>query len=140
MVAFFDYKIAAGNNNAAGLVNIGTITPSSGILFPEPVARPNYTPGVHKIRLDGLDYQAGYASHVWMMPFLDWRHYDHLRTTYCAGGYSGKVTIRTRYMLVSYANYNAILHLPPPDQILDKNVGWGYNNYIPLTFTRLVAL
>lgn len=140
MPVFQDYQIAAGHNNAAGLVNIGAITPSSGIPFPEPVARPNYTPGNHKIRLDGLDYVTGYAAHTWLMPFLDWRHYAYLQTTYCAGGYSGLVTIRTRYMSVAYANYNATLRIPTPDEILDKNVGWGYNNLIPLTFTRLVAL
>lgn len=137
MPAFTDYQIAAGHNNAAGLVKIGLIVPSSNIAFTEPVARPNWNPGIQRIRLDTISYSAGYRSQVWSMGFLTYAQYDYLLSTYCGGGQSGKVTVRTRYRTTSYANYNATLSVPIPDEL--QNNGQGYQQ-VPLTLKKLIAI
>lgn len=137
MVAFQDNKIAAGWNNAVSLTNIGLIVPSSHIAFVEPIARPNYNPGIQRIRLDALTYSAGYPSQTWLMGFLSFIHYDYLLSTYCGGGQSGKVTVRLRYRNHAYANYNAILNVPIPDP--SQSTGQGYQN-VGLIFRKLIAL
>lgn len=137
MVAFQDNKIAVGWNNAAGLVNIGAIVPSSHIAFIEPIARPNWNPGVQRIRLDGLTYSTGYPSQVWLMGFITFQQYDYLLSTYCGGGQSGKVTVRVRYRNHAYANFNAIMSIPVTDQL--SATGQLFQN-VPITFKKLVAL
>lgn len=137
MVAFFGYKIAAGNNNAVGLVNIGSIVPSSHIAFIEPIARPNWNPGIQRIRLDALTYSAGYPSQAWVMGIVTFQQYDYLISTFCGGGQSGKVTITTRYRNHSYANYNAVLNVPIPDSF--QSTGQGFQN-LQLIFRKLIAL
>lgn len=139
MPAFQDNQIAAGHNNTAGLTNIGLIVPASHIAFPEPVVMPYHNPGILKIRTDGAVATIGFPSQVWMMPFLTYTHYDYLLETYCGDGYSGKVTIRTRIRKNPYANYNATLVVPTPEELLNSNVGWGYQQ-VPLTMKRMVAL
>jgi hypothetical protein len=137
MVAFQDYKIAAGYDNAGGLVNIGTIIPASNILFPEPIARPNYTPGQRNVRGDGRLYMNGSASQIWLMTRITFAQWDYAKETWCEGGYSGFVTIRTRYVVKTYSNYNAVLTLLSESE-LDGD-GIGYKN-VPFTFTRLRAI
>lgn len=137
MVAFQDNKIAAGNNNAVGLVNIGLIVPSSHIAFIEPIARPNWNPGIQRIRLDALTYSAGYPAQVWIMGIVTFQQYDYLLSTYCGGGQSGKVTVRLRYRNHAYANYNAVLHVPVPDTF--QSTGQGFQN-LQLLFRKLIAL
>lgn len=137
MPVFFDYKIAAGNNNAGGLTNIGSIVPSGNIAFMEPIARPNWNPGIQRIRLDVVTYSGGYASQVWVLGFCTFAQYDKLLADYCGGGQSGKVTIRTRYRNHSYANYNAVMHVKIPDPF--QSTGQGYQN-LELTFRKLIAI
>lgn len=137
MPAFQDYKIAAGHNNAGSLVNIGLIVPSSHIAFIEPIARPNWNPGIQRIRLDVITYSAGFISQKWVMGILTFQQYDYLLSTYCGGGQSGHVTIRTRYRNHAYANYNATLHVPTPDEL--QSTGQGYQ-IVPLTFRKIIAL
>jgi hypothetical protein len=137
MPAFTSYSIAAGHNNAAGLVVVGLIVPSSHIAFFEPVARPSWNPGITRIRLDAMNYQAGYDSQEWLFQFMTFAHYAYFRTTYCGGGYSGKVTIRTRYQTASYFNANAIASLPLPSQL--QSTGQGYQN-VPVVMRKIIAL
>jgi hypothetical protein len=137
MPAFQNYQIAAGWNNAAGLVNIGLIVPSSHIAFVEPIAKPNWNPGIQRIRLDGLSYSAGYSSQTWTLGFVTLQQYDYLLSTYTGGGQSGKVTIKTRYRNHAYANYNAIMSIPIPDEL--QATGQLYQS-VPVTFRKLVAL
>lgn len=134
-----DYQIAAGYNNAAGLVKISSITPSSDIPFVDPKAYNGYNPGILKIRGDGTTFYAGYGSDVWTMGYLTVAQYTYLQTTYCggAGSFTGKVTIKTRIGTVTYANYNAILNLPVPDQ---TEFLAGFFTNVQLRFTRMVAL
>jgi hypothetical protein len=137
MPAFFDYKIAAGWNNAGSLTNIGAVVPSSNIRFFEPVARPSWNPGTIKIRLDALTYVAGYPSQVWLFQFMTFAQYAHFRTTWCGGAYSGKVTIRTRYQNANYFNANAIAILPVPDSF--QATGQGYQN-VSVLMRKIIAI
>lgn len=134
-----DYQIAAGYNNAAGLVKISSITPSSDVPFVDPKGFSGYTPGALKIRGDGTTFYAGYGSTVWSMGYLTQLQYTYLQTTYCggAGSFAGKVTIKTRIGTATYANYNAILNIPLPSE-LEFQAGYWLN--VPLRFTRMVAL
>lgn len=137
MPAFTSYSLAAAWNNAAGLVVVGLITPSSHIPFFEPVVRPSWNPGITRIRLDALTYQAGYDSQEWLFQFMTFAHYAYFRTTYCAGGYSGKVTIRTRYQTNAYFNANAIAVLPPATEL--ASTGQGYQG-VTVVMRKIIPL
>lgn len=134
-----DYQIAAGYNNAAGLVKISSITPSSDVPFVDPKAYNGYNPGVLKIRGDGTMFYAGYGSDVWTFGYLTVAQYTYLQTAFGggAGSFAGKVTIKTRIGTATYANYNAILNIPLPNE-LEFQAGYWLN--VPLRFTRMVAL
>lgn len=133
----FDYQIAAGHNNAAGLTNIESLVPSGNIAFPPPAARGNRNPGITRIRANGVATQSGYPAQVWRMVWLTYEQYAYLKTTYASGGYSAAVTVRTRFGSGDYANYNAVLNIPYESDLND--VGWGYRD-VSLTLTRMVAL
>lgn len=136
-MAVFDYQLTVGNNNAAGLVNIESITPSGDIPFPSPRARYNYSPGGKVIRGNGTEYRRGFPAQQWHMGTLTADQYAYLKTTYCAGGYTGLVTVRTRHVTATYANYNAVLNIPAEDEL--ESGAFCYFDVV-LTFTRLVAL
>jgi len=136
-MARYSYKLAAAYNNAAGLANIESIVPTSDRAFFSPVVFNNYKPGVRKGRTDGLLYMAGWASSFWILPVVTRPQFAYLQTTYCAGGFSGKVTVATRINLVAYANYNAILTLPDPEQLQRH---FKYYEDVRLDFTRMIPL
>lgn len=108
---FQDYRIGAGYNVALNsLVNIETIQPANDRYFVVVNSFGSYDPGVQRIRGDGLGYFAGFASLIWRFAGMTFAQHTYLRNTYCAGGYTGKVTIYTRLDNFStYARYNAIL-------------------------------
>ena len=139
MPTFTDYRIAAGHNNAAGLTKLGKITPSGDIPFTEPTAKLNYSPGTARLRLDAGIYAAGFKSQEWTLGFVTLKQYDYLKTTYCAGGYSGLVTVRTRWNSGSYANYNATLQLPTEAQLEQFRGGNKWVN-VPVKLMNLVAI
>lgn len=134
-----DYQIAVGNNNTAGLVAIESITPAGDTRNFQPVrAFWDYDPGVRKVRADGTDYFAGYAVHGWTCAVLTKLQWQYLKDTYCNGGYSGAVTIRTRFgQPNTYANFNAVLRIPKESET--GQAGPFYRD-VRLLFTRLVAL
>jgi hypothetical protein len=133
----FEYKIAAGYNNTAGLVNIESITPGGSVPFVPPVGMDGYSAGTRRVRGDGTDYIAGYASTAWQFSLLYWAQLDYLADTYCAGGWSGKVTIRTRTGRAVYANYNAVIKLPMPSESQRLFIVW---RDVVVRFVRLVAI
>jgi hypothetical protein len=133
----YAYKIAAGYNNAGSLVNIETIVPTGDSAFWPPEGYGGYRPGESVVRADGTEYVAGFASTVWHFKRLTRAQYSYLQSTYCGGGWSGKVTIATRIGATSYANYNAILWLPKPADANRTFIRWID---IDLRFTRMVAL
>lgn len=139
-MARYDYQLAVGHNNAAGLTNVETTIPSyqtHQTFFPR--GRGMFDDGILRVRSDGLLYTAGFASFVWEVDVLEYAQWAYLQTTYTTGGntYSGQVTARTRLIGGTYANYNATMILPkPPDE--DKKFVAMRN--VEIRFTRAVAL
>ncbi len=130
-----NYKLAAAWNNAAGLSPIETILAVEG-MYPAPLG--TYDPGERRKTGDGLDYFRGYPSCQWPFVFIYWAKHKSLMSTYCAGSYSGKVTVRTRIDdSANYANFNAIINLPKLPDTRPESL--RFEDYI-ITFTRMVAI
>lgn len=116
-MATYEYKIAAGHNNAAGLTNIEDITPSSDVAFYPPVAYNKLSKGVVRVRADHTRYTTGVLQTRWEFAVMTRRQWRYLQSTFTTGGnsYSGLVTIRTMNAETgSYTNYNATIVLTPP--------------------------
>lgn len=116
-----DYQIAVGNNNPMGLAPLeGVLVSGDAFPFIPFRAYGNYTLGQPVTRLDALLYFRGYRVQAWQFKIMTKKQYYYLQTTYCGGadGYSGLVTIRTRLSDPdTYANYNAVLHLPQLNEL-----------------------
>lgn len=137
-MAFYEFQIAAGYNNAVGLVNIESITPSTDWrAFTVPDGFASYSPGERKTRPDGIDYTRGYPTVTWNFAGITRKQYIYLRDTYCNDGLSGKVTIRTLKEDNTYANFNAVMHVP---QLPELTRRLGSYEDCDIRFTRLVAL
>ncbi len=138
MTFFSDYRIAAGWNVVLGsLVNIESILPNGDTYrFRAPQAYGLYNVGQNRIRGDGLVYVAGYASVTWRFGVMTRLQYEYLRTTYCNGGFSGKVTILTTLGSSAYSRMNASMILPTPAGT--DGAFYGFRNY-DVFMTRLVA-
>lgn len=133
----YDYQIAAGNNNAAGLVNIETIVPSGDVAFYPPEGYASYDPGIFRVRGNGLTTTAGFAATAWVWTRLTRAQFEYLQDTYCASGWSGLVTIRTRIGRRTYANYNAVLTLTKPkDSQMRRPIWYEYR----VDFSRMGVL
>lgn len=110
----YDYRIAAGHNVAlVSLTNVESIAPSGDTAFYAPRSWGTYTAGAMRVRSDGTLYAAGYASVMWRFGLLTRAQFRYLQTTYCAGAYSGDVTIYTRLDdATQYVRCNAVMVLP----------------------------
>lgn len=137
-MALYEYKIATGWNNAAGLTNVEGLTVDSRTFTP-PVAYMAYNPGTLRIRADGQVYYSGFPSVVWRFTGLTRAMYYYLMTTYTTGGntLSGKVTISTRNLAGTHANYNAVMVLPAPPEV-DRSFGVIRN--LDVRFIQLVSI
>lgn len=136
MVWYPEYKIASGWDNVAGLSSIEGLMIEGDICpFTYPKGIKQFDPGIRKTRADGSDYFVGYPSTRWLFGVMTWRQWTYAKDTFCAGEYSGQVTIRTRTAGLTYANFNAVLKLPKEIDLPDStapvipDVTW--------TFTRL---
>lgn len=138
-MAFYDHRIGAGHSVAlASLVNIETIKPSNDRrAFYAPKVYGTHNPGVYRIHTDGTLYLAGYPSITWLFDVLTRRQYEYLKDTYCASGFSGKVTVYTTLGDLTYARYNAIMRLPKPAEI--DGQFYAFKKF-PVLLTRMVAL
>jgi hypothetical protein len=119
----YSYALAVGYNVAlVSLVNVQDITISGQKKIYPPQSFGTYRPGTFKMRGDGL-----YSTVGW--PFLRWGwrgnpggwitygQARYFNTTYCAGGYSGKVTIYSMTQTFNtYERYNAVMQLPYIDE------------------------
>lgn len=137
-----DYKIAVNYNNTAGLTLISSIVPSTDEAFnlgEIVLGLALYNPGIAKIRGTGLTTRSGFKSTRWNFGYWTLLQYEYLQTTYCGGlgNYSGFVTIRTRTGNTAFANFNAIIEVPTPDQL-----EWQFPKYVApyLAYKRMVAL
>lgn len=138
MTFFSDYRIAAGWNVALGsLVNIESILPGGDTYrFKAPQAYGAYNAGQYRTRGDGQIYLAGYPSLAWTFGVLTRLQFEYLRTTYCNGGFSGKVTIYTTLGSSAYARMNSVMILPTPAGT--DGAFYAFKNY-SAQMTRLVA-
>jgi hypothetical protein len=138
-MAFNDYRIAVGHNNAAGLVNIESITPSGDEPFDAPDGLGKYRLSPNRVvRGNGLMFHQGLPSTRWEFATITQAQVRYLMETYCSNGYSGFVTIRTQTDNKEvYANFNAVMNLTDPSE--NSLIYPIYENYI-VSFTRMVAL
>lgn len=138
-MTFQDYQLAAGHDNAGGLTNVETTIPASQQQTFLPQGRGNFDEGVLRVRGDGLTYLTGFQAFSWPLDVLPYAQWDFMRTTYTTGGnsFSGKVTVRTRLIDGTYANFNALLHLPEPPDETKKFVALRDTEIL---FTRAVAI
>jgi hypothetical protein len=98
----------------------------------------NYDHGAFELRGNGTRITSGFALVTWLIGVVSREQHYYLRTTYCGGGYSGLVTVRTTVGDAStFANYNAVLLLPK-----DIDGDYRIKQFVdyPMVFTRLVAL
>jgi hypothetical protein len=136
-MAFYQYAIASGYSVALNsLTNIETIS-VSGRRFTAPKALGSFDPGIFRVRPDGTLYLAGYPSQRWLFEVITFAQYNYLRSTYCAGGYAGKVTVYTRPGTEAYARYNAVLRLPKP--VDHEDAFFAFKQHGAL-LTKMVAL
>lgn len=138
---YFQYALAAGHGQAGSLVNIETIKPTGDLYFLYPSLAPNKViRGVLRRRLDGNDYVTGLASLTWLFGALTRAQWRYLQDTYTVGGnsYSGPVTVRSNSGEGgAYANYNAIIHVPPMHTLQYKPGGFPD---VEVQFSNLEAL
>ncbi len=139
-MAIFDYQWVSGFDNAGSLVNVEDDVPrhlSKQLFYPQ--GRANFDDGMVRIRADGLSYTTGFKSFTWPLNVLTYAQWAYIQTNYATGGIglSGKMTVRTRLIGGTYANYNAILILPNPP---DENKRFVALRNTELRFARAVAI
>jgi len=117
-MAYQDHQIAAGHDNAAGLVNIEDITDGSGYAFLFVRSVGQYVPGELVPTLNVSIAVLGVTKITWTWAALRTSQYEYLKDTYGGGGYTGLVTIRTTTTVKgTYANYNARMLLKPEAEL-----------------------
>lgn len=119
-------KIAAGNNNTAGLALITSLSASS-IPFLEPLSINKSTYGELRVKANGAPNYSGYKSITWVSGLLWLPQFAYLRANY-----EGLVTIRSPFEGVTWANYNAILTLGSIDQyelVNEAQYGWAIKDF-----------
>ena len=141
-MAFFDYKIAVGLNNAAGLSNVETVfTAFLGRPFAV-VSSGIASQGVKRDTPGGGIATSGSQIVTWTIATVSEVQYDIFQDTYAkdTGAMSGDVTIRTRVSASStFANYSAKMRLPDRGE-LEKVPGMKMFSNVVITFTILAAL
>jgi hypothetical protein len=126
-MALQQHKIAAGYNNAAGLVLWRSHT-ASGLQYPPVHSYPFWREGELVINGDLTSNHDGSWTQKWELNAVAPAIYYDIINTYCeSGAYYGYVTIATnRQQIDVFANYNAILHVPQPsDKDWDNEGGWS---------------
>lgn len=135
-MAYQDYGIASGHGGTP--TNWETLDDSDGYKFPPVAALGAYEQGALVQRGNGTITVDGLPKIAWKVQYLTYKQYKKIKTDYCSGGYSGLVTIRTKTDDdATYANYNAVLQLPPtyrPDNEM------GIIPELELIFVRLEAI
>lgn len=95
-------KIAAGNNNTAGLVLISSIT-NDGHNLLAPFTPANYTRGERRFKANGVPYVSGDKTKT-LQSFMTLNQYTYMRDTY-----EGLVTMHTWLENTTAYDYNAVL-------------------------------
>lgn len=131
-----DTQIAQGNDNAAGLTLVTSLSASS-ISFLEPLTIFKPSRGQVRIKADGTSGYAGYRSLQWKSGLLWLAQFEYLRANY-----EGPVTIKSTFEGVTWANYNAVLTLGNIEEyelVNETQYGWAIVDFI-WRFTRVEAL
>lgn len=111
MTCVYPYKIAVGHDNVAGLTLVSALTDGVTQFIP-PRTIGNYQPGELLPLLSKGVSVAGTPSTIWELTMTSKQH-KYWRTTFCAGGFQGNVTISTITEEADvYANYNAKMTVP----------------------------
>lgn len=140
-----NYQLAVGWNNAGQLAGLeGILIANDFLPFKAHRSWGTYSPGEMVVRGDGTVIFDGYPSCQWIFGGMTRLQLQHLQDTFCNGGYSGKVTLRTATDNVNastgapaFENYNAIMLLTPlASSTYQQRI---YRQY-PINFSRLVAL
>lgn len=138
-MAFQEYQLAVGWNNAAGLANVEVAFPryQNNPLIVR--GRGRFQPGIQRVRADFGSSETGKQVFTWLIPVMGINQYVYWQSTYSTGGnsYSGKVTARTRNAADSFANYSATYRIPTPDQLEPRED--SYQNVVVI-FTVEAAL
>ena len=138
-MAFYEYSIAPGHDNAAGFINVETMIDASDRTFRAVVGHPAYDPGSPRTLSNGRSSFEGFAATTWNSGLVRWSGYLYLYTTILGGAYDGEVSMRTRTKGGAYTNYNAILRIPTEVELENVNKGQAHPRFI-WTFTRMVAI
>jgi hypothetical protein len=109
MVAFTpNYQIAAGNNNAAGLTLVSSLTDSNGVKLVMPRATPYHESGELAIASNATPTYRGFNTQDWAFTVLLLPQYELLK-----GTYTGLVTVKTSINGATFVNYNASAWIDP---------------------------
>lgn len=135
------HKLAAGNNNTGGLTLVTSLLTTSGYKFPAPRALGSYLRGVVQQRESGLLTIAGKPSIIWTWDVAETdEYYEYLSTTYCAGGLSGLVTLRTSTTKAgTYTNFNAVMQIKQHGEV-ERDLEASWQKGLTATFIKLVAI
>jgi hypothetical protein len=104
MVAYTpNYQIAAGNNNAAGLTAVTSLTDANGVKLVMPRALPFYEVGERIVRANSTAAYRGKPTQDWEFAVLLVTQHTYLRNTF-----TGLVTVKTDPDGDgTFSNYNA---------------------------------
>ncbi len=127
------YAIASGWNvpqiSLTRLIDISV----SGELYAGPKAITFYDDGDIHPKTNRAAFSSGYPNVKWLVGIAYYEQYTYAKTTWCAGGLSGDVTIYTTLGGVSFSRMNATLWLDKPVQMHGKI----WYTEMPMTFIGL---
>ena len=132
----YNFKIAAGLNNAAGLVNVETLVDADGRTFNPPVLTNDYI--LRQTLSGGGMFDRGYQSFTWQSDL--WRpQYQYLYGTLLTGTLTNNVTFQTQRTIDSgaYSVWQGKLTLP---QMSDINRNYKLYAGVQWQFTRCIQI
>jgi len=132
----YQFKVAAGLNNAGSLVNVETLTDGERYFY-APTLMNDYV--LRQPGADGLGFSRGYRSFTWQSDL--WRgQYGYLYGTLLTGSLSNYVTFQTLEAVNSgaYSVWQGILTLPQMNDMtrnfkMYQNVNWQFTRCLPVT-------
>jgi hypothetical protein len=133
-----EFALAVGHNNAAGLQNIENLFFSSGVLIHYQPKAEIVPRGVERITLDLNSHYTGLREIRWSFSVLPFALFSLLVTTFLTDftTASANVTLRTVGIQHTFANYNAVMVAPNPNEDYIRRGDYVLN--LNLTF-RIVA-
>lgn len=131
---FEQYAIGAGYNVALDSLSRFESLSAGGRYFVLVEGRGSFNQGERQSDGEGLDIFEGYSLTTWTLKVMTYAQLDYLRSTYCAGGWSGKVTIYTTLGGIAFYRRNAVMKLELPYNVNGK---FQAIREFPIQMTRL---